>query len=119
MCSAVPVGVSIDEIREIEAADVAAVCARYGIEFVGPQPEVMRTLGNKVAARALADAIAHGDLPGISTVIVDGEVIVSGRSRQTPPPTVAPAAMARICRMGAESVATCRMGFSLLVGLMP
>lgn len=33
----------------------------------------------------LADAIAHGDLPGISYVLVDGEVVVEGRSRQTPP----------------------------------
>jgi enamidase len=38
------------------------------------------------AGTSLADAIAHGDLPGISHVLVDGEVIVSGRSRQTPPP---------------------------------
>jgi enamidase len=34
----------------------------------------------------LTDAIAHGDLPGISYVLVDGEVVVEGRSRQTPPP---------------------------------
>ena len=34
----------------------------------------------------MSDAIAHGDLPGISYVIVDGEIIVGGRSRQTPPP---------------------------------
>ena len=35
---------------------------------------------------SLADAIAHGDLPGVSTVLIDGEIVVSGRSRQTPPP---------------------------------
>jgi enamidase len=34
----------------------------------------------------VADAIAHGDLPGIAYVIVDGEIVVGGRSRQTPPP---------------------------------
>ncbi|MEX2454800.1 MAG: amidohydrolase family protein [Rhodospirillaceae bacterium] len=34
----------------------------------------------------LADAIAHGDLPGISFVLIDGEVVVDTRSRQTPPP---------------------------------
>jgi enamidase len=34
----------------------------------------------------LADGIAHGDLPGISYVLVDGEILVDGRSRQTPPP---------------------------------
>ena len=38
------------------------------------------------AGTSVADAIAHGDLPGIAYVIVDGEVVVSGRSRQTPPP---------------------------------
>jgi enamidase len=34
---------------------------------------------------SVSDAIAHGDLPGISYVIVDGEIVVGGRSRQTPP----------------------------------
>ncbi|MBK19948.1 MAG: adenosine deaminase [Rhodospirillaceae bacterium] len=34
----------------------------------------------------LSDAIAHGDLPGISFVLIDGEVIVETRSEQTPPP---------------------------------
>jgi len=38
------------------------------------------------AGRTLGDAIAHGDLPGISFVLVDGEVIVDTRSQQTPPP---------------------------------
>jgi enamidase len=36
----------------------------------------------------LAHAIAHGDLPGISYVLVDGEIMVDGRSRQTPPPCI-------------------------------
>lgn len=35
-------------------------------------------------------AIAHGDLLGISYVLVDGEIIVEGRSRQTPPATMLP-----------------------------
>jgi enamidase len=38
------------------------------------------------AGTTLGDAIAHGDLPGISFVLVDGEVIVDTRSQQTPPP---------------------------------
>ncbi len=42
-----------------------------------------RRLGRHVS---IADAIAHGDLPGIAYVIADGEIVVSGRSRQTPPP---------------------------------
>jgi enamidase len=32
------------------------------------------------------DSLSKGDLPGISTVIIDGEVRVAGRSQQTPPP---------------------------------
>jgi enamidase len=36
--------------------------------------------------QSVADAIGHGDLPGISYVLVDGEIVVEGRSRQTPPP---------------------------------
>jgi enamidase len=38
------------------------------------------------AGTGIADAIGHGDLPGIAYVIADGEVVVNGRSRQTPPP---------------------------------
>jgi enamidase len=38
------------------------------------------------AGTSIADAIGHGDLPGIAYVIADGEIVVSGRSRQTPPP---------------------------------
>jgi enamidase len=38
------------------------------------------------AGSSLGDAIAHGDLPGISFVLIDGEVIVDTRSQQTPPP---------------------------------
>ncbi|MBI2985959.1 MAG: amidohydrolase family protein [Deltaproteobacteria bacterium] len=32
------------------------------------------------------DAFAKGDLPGISVVMIDGEIQVAGRSQQTPPP---------------------------------
>ncbi|SOY93306.1 Pyruvate carboxylase [Cupriavidus taiwanensis] len=37
-----------------ENPDFAEACAKEGIEFIGPKPEVMRTLGNKVAARQAA-----------------------------------------------------------------
>jgi enamidase len=38
------------------------------------------------AGSTVADAIGHGDLPGIAYVIANGEIMVDGRSRQTPPP---------------------------------
>jgi enamidase len=37
-------------------------------------------------AKDTLDSFAKGDLPGISTVIIDGEIRVAGRSQQTPPP---------------------------------
>jgi len=37
-------------------------------------------------ARDALDSFAKGDLPGISTVLIDGEIRVAGRSQQTPPP---------------------------------
>jgi enamidase len=42
------------------------------------------------AGSSLADALTHGDLPGVTYVLVDGEIVVGGRSRQTPPPKVKP-----------------------------
>ena len=38
-----------------ENPDFAEACAKAGITFVGPKPEVMRRLGSKVEARALAE----------------------------------------------------------------
>lgn len=39
-----------------ENPDFAEACASDGISFIGPSPQVMRTLGNKVAARKAAIA---------------------------------------------------------------
>jgi enamidase len=46
---------------------------------------VLDRIPGSVAADAL-DAFARGDLPGISAVLIDGELRVEGRSQQTPPP---------------------------------
>lgn len=40
-----------------ENPDFADACAAAGIIFIGPQSSVMRELGNKVAARALAERV--------------------------------------------------------------
>jgi enamidase len=39
------------------------------------------------AGTTLGHAIAHGDLPGITHIMIDGEFVVTERSQQTPPPT--------------------------------
>ena len=46
---------------------------------------LMHKITGSVAKNAL-ESFAKGDLPGISYVIIDGEVRVAGRSQQTPPP---------------------------------
>ena len=46
-----------------ENPDFAQACADAGIAFIGPRPEVMRELGNKVAARALAQRLGVPVVP--------------------------------------------------------
>jgi len=46
-----------------ENPDFADACARNGLAFVGPTAEVMRTLGNKVAARNAAAAVGVPVMP--------------------------------------------------------
>ncbi len=46
-----------------ESPDFAAACARAGLVFIGPQPETMRILGNKLAARNLAAAAGVPVMP--------------------------------------------------------
>ncbi len=46
---------------------------------------LLHKITGSVATDAL-DSFAKGDLPGISMVLIDGEVRVAGRSQQTPPP---------------------------------
>jgi pyruvate carboxylase len=46
-----------------ENPDFARACAQAGIAFIGPTPEVMTTLGNKVAARAAAQAAGVPVMP--------------------------------------------------------
>ncbi|HTM08410.1 MAG TPA: amidohydrolase family protein [Verrucomicrobiae bacterium] len=46
---------------------------------------LLHKITGSVAKDAL-DSFAKGDLPGISMVLIDGEIRVAGRSQQTPPP---------------------------------
>ena len=46
-----------------ENPDLARACAKAGIQFVGPTPEVMTTLGNKVSARNAAVAAGVPVMP--------------------------------------------------------
>ncbi len=46
-----------------ESPEFAEACAANGIVFIGPKPETMRTLGNKVAARNLAASVSVPVMP--------------------------------------------------------
>ena len=56
-----------------ENPDFAEACARAGIVFIGPKPAVMRELGNKVAARALAEKVGVPVVPATGALPYDDE----------------------------------------------
>jgi pyruvate carboxylase len=56
-----------------ENPDFAEACARSGITFIGPSPTVMRTLGNKVAARHAAVAAEVPVMPATAALPHDIE----------------------------------------------
>ncbi len=51
-----------------ENPDFAEACANNGILFIGPRPDVMRTLGNKVAARHAAIAAGVPVVPATAAL---------------------------------------------------
>src|SRR5690606_35186021 len=54
-----------------ENADFARACAAAGITFVGPRPELLDMMGDKTAARALAQRIQVPVLPGTEEPVSD------------------------------------------------
>ena len=56
-----------------ENPDFVEACNRDGVIFVGPTPDIMRTLGNKVAARNLATSAGVPVMPATPPLPVDIE----------------------------------------------
>ena len=52
-----------------ENAGFARACAAAGITFVGPRPELLEMMGDKTAARALANRLGIPTLPGTEEAI--------------------------------------------------
>ncbi len=64
-----------------ENADFARACRDAGITFVGPTPEAIDALGNKSAAKQLAQRIGVPCLPGYSGAAQDDETLL-GEARR-------------------------------------
>ncbi len=59
-----------------ENAAFAKACAEAGIIFVGPRPELLELMGDKVAARALTQKLKIPTLPGTEEPVTDrGEAL--------------------------------------------
>src|SRR4051812_38289349 len=54
-----------------ENAEFAKACKEAGIIFVGPQPELLALMGDKTAARALAEKVGVPTLPGTENPVED------------------------------------------------
>jgi acetyl-CoA carboxylase, biotin carboxylase subunit len=56
-----------------ESHEFAEICERYQLKFIGPRSDQIRALGNKVAARAVAQKAKVPMLPGSDGVISSAE----------------------------------------------
>jgi pyruvate carboxylase len=54
-----------------ENPNLAQACLDNGITFVGPRPELLKLMGDKVAARALAQKVGVPTLPGTEEPVSD------------------------------------------------
>jgi acetyl-CoA carboxylase biotin carboxylase subunit len=56
-----------------ENADFAEVCAEYGIKFIGPKPDQIRKMGDKITAKETMIASGVPVIPGSEGLIQDTE----------------------------------------------
>ncbi len=62
-----------------ENAEFARRCAAAGFSFIGPPPEAMLALGEKTAARRLAEAAGVAVVPGVAEELTDEQVEVAAK----------------------------------------
>jgi len=56
-----------------ENPDFSAACEKAGINFIGPPPDVIKNLGNKVTARKIMEKAGIPFIPGTSDLVRGGE----------------------------------------------
>jgi acetyl/propionyl-CoA carboxylase alpha subunit len=64
-----------------ESAELAAGCRKRGLAFVGPPPEVLAALGDKVEAKRVAAAAGVPVLPGAAVTGRDGDGLAATAAR--------------------------------------
>lgn len=62
-----------------ERADFAEVCGKCGLNFIGPRPEHMSLMGNKVRARETMQAAGVPVLPGTGVLQSTDEAVAAAR----------------------------------------
>jgi acetyl-CoA/propionyl-CoA carboxylase biotin carboxyl carrier protein len=68
-----------------ESPELARACTAAGLAFVGPGPEAMAVLGDKVAAKAAAEAAGVPILPGLSGErLSDAEIVEWAAAAELP-----------------------------------
>lgn len=60
-----------------ERSDFAQACIDAGIKFIGPSPDVVKKMGDKVAAREAAIAAGVKVVPGMPTPLTDAKDAIS------------------------------------------
>jgi pyruvate carboxylase len=60
-----------------ESPELAEACAAEGIIFIGPKPETMRALGNKITARKLAETVGVPVMPASGPLPRDREQVLA------------------------------------------
>jgi len=67
-----------------ESADFSLACRKAGIKFIGPRPESMRAVGNKIAARKTAEKLGLPVVPGLSVRVDEAGALAFGKRHGYP-----------------------------------
>ncbi|MCC6673103.1 MAG: pyruvate carboxylase [Planctomycetes bacterium] len=62
-----------------ENAEFAAACARRGVRFIGPSPDIVRLMGDKILARELAQKAGVPVVPGFTLDLGQPDALAQAR----------------------------------------
>ena len=67
-----------------ENAEFSEACRRAKIKFIGPRPESMRAVGNKISARKTAEKLGLPVVPGLSVPVDEPQVLAFAKEHGYP-----------------------------------